>query len=229
MKKRTVALLLAMTLVLGGAIGGTLAWLMDSTNAVENTFVVGQIGELTLVEDGATDEDQDGTYTKSHIIVPGKAIKKDPKVTFTHVTASDDVVPVDTYVFVKIETTADANGKTGWIIDGKNYSLANPAKGTTSAVSWSVDDAWMAVDAVKYPGVYYVTDTVANDEDGTTANGLSVIKGDTLTVSPDIERDDVTNVANAAKDITFKAYAIQVDGVGTVEDAWKTVSNPANS
>ena len=40
MKKKTVALLLACVMALGVAIGGTMAWLVDSTGEVENTFTV---------------------------------------------------------------------------------------------------------------------------------------------------------------------------------------------
>ena len=38
MKKKTVALLLACVMALGVAVGGTLAWLTDTTQEVKNTF-----------------------------------------------------------------------------------------------------------------------------------------------------------------------------------------------
>ena len=38
MKKKTLALLLALVLLAGGVIGGTLAWLTDKTDPVKNTF-----------------------------------------------------------------------------------------------------------------------------------------------------------------------------------------------
>ena len=41
--KRSVALLVAIALLIGCAAGGTMAWLMDKTTAVTNTFVAGNI------------------------------------------------------------------------------------------------------------------------------------------------------------------------------------------
>ena len=43
MKKKTLALVLALTLLVAGVIGGTLAWLTDQTDEVKNTFTVGDI------------------------------------------------------------------------------------------------------------------------------------------------------------------------------------------
>lgn len=70
MKKKTVALLLALVLVFGVAAGGTLAWLIDKTNPVTNTFTVGDIN-IELTE----------TTGNNYKIVPGLDISKDPKVT----------------------------------------------------------------------------------------------------------------------------------------------------
>lgn len=47
--KKMVAVLLAVALLIGCGIGGTLAWLMDTTPAVTNTFTVGNV-DITLVE-----------------------------------------------------------------------------------------------------------------------------------------------------------------------------------
>lgn len=77
----TVALVLVVALV---SIGGTIAWLTDTTSPVENTFTVGDIN-ITLTE-----------TSKDYKMVPGNTIAKDPKVT---VTANSEAC----YLFVKIE------------------------------------------------------------------------------------------------------------------------------
>ena len=41
MKKKTLALVLALALLVAGVVGGTLAWLTDQTAEVKNTFTVG--------------------------------------------------------------------------------------------------------------------------------------------------------------------------------------------
>ena len=44
-----IALALVLVLLLGCGIGGTIAWLLDTTPTVTNTFTVGKV-DLTLVE-----------------------------------------------------------------------------------------------------------------------------------------------------------------------------------
>ena len=89
MKKKTLALFLALALVLGGVIGGTMAWLTDKTPEIVNTFTDSDI-EITLTETGAENN------ANSYKMVPGYTISKDPKVTVE--TGSEKC-----YLFVKLE------------------------------------------------------------------------------------------------------------------------------
>lgn len=89
MKKKTLALFLALALVLGGVIGGTMAWLTDKTPGIVNTFTDSDI-EITLTETGAENN------ANSYKMVPGYTISKDPKVTV--VKGSEKC-----YLFVKLE------------------------------------------------------------------------------------------------------------------------------
>lgn len=84
MKKKTLALLLALVLVFGAAVGGTIAYLTDTTAPITNTFTVGNIN-IDLAE----------TATNFKM-VPGCDIAKDPKVT---VVANSEAC----WLFVKIE------------------------------------------------------------------------------------------------------------------------------
>ena len=69
--KKAVITAVALTLVACMAIGGTLAYLMDSTGPVTNTFTAGSV-DISLVE------------TKTDFkMIPGNKIEKDPKVTVT--------------------------------------------------------------------------------------------------------------------------------------------------
>ena len=83
MKKRTLALILALVLVFGAAVGGTIAYLTDTTDPVTNTFTVGKV-DITLTETFNTDTDNDGTNDawKAQLI-PGTTYAKDPVVTVT--------------------------------------------------------------------------------------------------------------------------------------------------
>lgn len=95
MKKKTLALVLALTLLVAGVVGGTLAWLTDQTDEVKNTFTVGDIN-IDLAE-----------TTTNYKMVPGNTIAKDPTVTvkanseacwlFVQVTESENLNNFITY------------------------------------------------------------------------------------------------------------------------------------
>ena len=88
MKKKSLALLLAIAIVVVGAVAGTVAWLTDQTPSVTNTFTTSDIN-IELKE------------TKNHFqMIPGWTIEKDPKVTVK--TGSEAC-----YLFVKLEKSAD--------------------------------------------------------------------------------------------------------------------------
>lgn len=99
MKKKTLALVLALTLLVAGVVGGTLAWLTDQTAEVKNTFTVGDIN-IDLTE-----------TTTDYKMVPGNTIAKDPTVTvkansevcwlFVQVTKSENLDTFITYAIAE--------------------------------------------------------------------------------------------------------------------------------
>lgn len=84
MKKKSFALLTALVLVAGCVIGGTLAWLTDTTAPVKNTFTTSDI-DIALTE-----------TPEEYKMVPGWPIHKDPKVTVEKGSEA-------CYLFVKLE------------------------------------------------------------------------------------------------------------------------------
>ena len=99
---RTFIAMLALVLVIGCAVGGTVAWLTAQTDPVVNTFTYGDINiELTETK-------PDNRQAK---IIPGVDIEKDPKVT---VKANSEAC----WLFVKVE-------EAGTFVTGKvTYSIA---------------------------------------------------------------------------------------------------------
>ena len=89
MKKKSLALIFSLALIVIGIAGGTLAWLTAKTNTVVNTFTTSDI-EITLAESTGD------TYK----MVPGFTIAKDPKVTVLE--GSEKC-----YLFVKLEKSAN--------------------------------------------------------------------------------------------------------------------------
>ena len=67
---KTFVAMLALVLVIGCAVGGTVAWLTAQTGPVVNTFTYGNIN-ITLSE----------TTGEDYKIIPGVDIEKDPTVT----------------------------------------------------------------------------------------------------------------------------------------------------
>ena len=89
MKKKTMALVAAMLLIVGVVIGNTLALLNDKTGSVVNTFTTSDI-KIKLEEP----EGQKNDYKFK--MVPGYTIKKDPFIT---VEAGSEAC----FLFVKLE------------------------------------------------------------------------------------------------------------------------------
>lgn len=99
---KLVVAMLAVTLLIGCAIGGTVAWLTAKTDPVVNTFTYGDIN-ITLTENKPAD--------RQAKIIPGVDIEKDPKVT---VKANSEAC----WLFVKVE-------EEGTFVENKvTYSIA---------------------------------------------------------------------------------------------------------
>lgn len=83
--KKVAAMLLAVVLLISVGVGGTLAWLSAQTNAVTNTFTVGNITidlkEHKLNDDGTLDTTEEVTENNNYKVVPGGTQPKDPFVT----------------------------------------------------------------------------------------------------------------------------------------------------
>ena len=75
---RSLALLLALVLLVGGGIGGTIAWLTAKTTEVKNTF---STSDITIeLDETDTDPSTEGEQ-HSYKMIPGWTIDKDPYVT----------------------------------------------------------------------------------------------------------------------------------------------------
>ena len=71
---------IALVLTVGGAIGGTVAWLIATPDPVVNTFTYGDINIDLDETDTGRDNDNDPT-TNEYEMLPGRSITKDPVIT----------------------------------------------------------------------------------------------------------------------------------------------------
>ena len=118
--KKTLTMILAFALVFALGVGGTLAWLTDSTQAVKNTFTTSDV-DITLVETGTT-TNNDGVDEKEFKMVPGATLTKDPKVT---VLANSEKC----YVFVKVEESTNYDDFMAYTVDTSKWTALSGVEG----------------------------------------------------------------------------------------------------
>lgn len=107
MKKKGLALVLALALLVIGVVGGTLAWLTAKSDVVTNTFTTSDI-KVELKE-------TTGTQYK---MIPGYELAKDPKATV--LTGSEEC-----YLFVKLEENNNTYGSGDTAVNFLSYDIAD--------------------------------------------------------------------------------------------------------
>lgn len=95
MKKKGLTLVLALALMVVGAVGGTLAWLTAESDTVTNTFTSSDI-TVKLAET----KGQGTSNKKTFKMIPGHELEKDPKAWV--VSGSEDC-----FLFVKLDKSGD--------------------------------------------------------------------------------------------------------------------------
>ena len=100
---------------------------------------------------------------------------------------------VDCWLFVKVEQTGT------FVADKVTYAIA---------------DGWTKGDGSQIPtNVYYRQVNGATDD-----SVFSVLKGDKITVSKELTKEEIRNITGPT--LTFTAYAVQKEGINTAADAW---------
>jgi len=199
---KPLAVLLAMILLVGCAVGGTLAWLTAQTTEVKNTFTSAKLfdapeNEFTLWEHEAV-LGTDGQYTlnstevqaNTYKILPGVNIPKDPTVDI-------EKLQENAYLYIKVASTLPV---------GLTYSI--------DSANWTElgDD---------YPGVYVYSGTHAD-----TSKVIKATKMDPKTFTATILTNDQIVVAadysgTGEVTLSFNAYMVQATGNGAnAADAW---------
>lgn len=132
----SVFVMLALTMVVGCAVDGTVAWLVSKSESSVSTFTLGDINiKLTEAE----------SESQSLKIIPGVDIRRSLKVTV-------DPNSEACWLFVKVEET--------------NWPDLKETDGTTRKVSYSVDvqNGWTALNT--HPGVYYREVSAGDAQEG---------------------------------------------------------------
>lgn len=212
---RMLALIMAMVLVVGSAVGGTVAWLIAKTEPVVNTFTYGDIDlklEETKVDENGSAVDEDGdskpdktTGGNEYEMIPGKEYLKDPTVTVLEGSEA-------CWLFVKLEEkggvtiTNDDGSTTPYDFDDYlNYEIA---------------DGWTQLkgeDGNLMEGIYY---RQVDEDTDDIAVYYGVLKDDKITVLSTVNKDMLNALDNNGQDaeratypsLSVTAYAVQYSG-----------------
>ena len=194
MKKKNVLMMaLSLCLVAVIAVGGTLAYLSDTADAVTNTFQFAEGIDVTLSEDEpkpvknesiTVNSDNGYDYTN---VVPGQELNKAPKLTVT--------TSVDAYVFARVSVGANMTLGAiteGWLpVEGQNNVWYKAVTGQ---------------EAVRDLGTLFTKVTVADmDLSEVTGDELGDIKIEVAAVQQSGFADVKAAYAAAVEDDVFQA------------------------
>lgn len=201
MKKQIIAGMAA-AMVCVGAVGGTFAYLTQTTGEVRNTFTVGNNVQISLDESKVTElgelDGEDRVYTNTYKLIPNHEYVKDPTV---HVDADSETC----YVFIKVDNGIAA--------------IESDAEGYVNIAEQIANNDWIALP--DKPGYYYKADAV-NPEGA----DVDIDVFDQFAINEDAYIDaaeDPMNPLNLAQytddTITITACAVQADGFETALEA----------
>lgn len=219
---KPLALLLAMSLLVGCAIGGTVAWLADKTEPVKNTFTTSNV-DIELAETKDTFK-----------MIPGWTIDKDPKVT---VKAGSE----DCWLFVQVDESCGVPKS-----DDANYSfsefLAYAIDTTTANNCWTKGKGTKSESNPDGDGIptnvyYRKVEGATSDKEfsilaagtftDTATNTVVSWSANQVATKPSVTKEmmEAANKEGATKPtLTFTAYASQLKKNNTEEftaaEAW---------
>lgn len=194
-RNRRIAMTVALVLVVAlASIGGTIAWLTDSTDEVTNTFTAAGI-DIDLTETWNTDTNKDNVNDAwTAQLVPGKEYPKDPVVTVK------DTTDVDVYLFVKFEENA------------------NPSTYLTYTSTLTAANDWTQGDGTNIPATVWYRVVKTTDR----TKSWNLLEGNTVTVKDSLTKEQIA--AATGVELKYTAYAIQTEGFATAAAAWAEIS-----
>lgn len=183
---RAFIALLALVLVIGCVAGGTVAWLVATSDTVTNTFTYGNI-DIALAETTGT----------NYKVIPGTVIEKDPKVT---VKAGSEAC----WLFVKVEKAGDIGTST---TDPVRYAIDTGWTQLTDKDGKDVSGVYYRlVDAVDNDTAFNVLKDnkiiVSGELTKETINGYAVQQPTLTFTAYAVQKENITTAADAWAKVT---------------------------
>ncbi|WP_195927286.1 hypothetical protein [Turicibacter sanguinis] len=194
---KSVMMSLAVALVIFSTIGSTVAWLITKTEPVKNTFTYGDIN-ITLTETDTGDNDGNSN-TNSYIMIPGKTIVKDPKVTVQKGSENS-------WLFVKVENSTE------------------PA--FDNFMTYEIAEGWTALEGIE--NVYYreVDKPIDADAEFSVIKDNIVTVKETVTKE---DLNALTNYPTLTITAYAVQRDHEIDAIDTAVEAWTLVSQSSQT
>lgn len=195
---KALTMALALVLAVGCIVGGTVAWLSDTTTEVKNTFTTADI-DIDLTETYNTDSNNDGTNDKWQAqMIPGYSYTKDPKVSVSETS-------VDCYLFVKFAE----NG--------------SPSTYLTYTSTLTAANGWTKGDGSSIPANVWYRKVMTTD----TTREWTLLSDDTISVKDTVTKSNMADSAKAELVYTAYATQLY-KSVGvefTAAEAWAAIGS----
>ena len=196
---KPLALIMALVLLVGGVIGGTVAWLIATPDPVVNTFTYGDIN-IDLDETDTQLDGDNNPNTNDYKMMPGIKITKDPVVT---VKAESE----EMWLFVKLEKSSNFD----------------------TFMEYEVAEGWTALSGVEGVYYQHITaeDVATADKEIAVIKDNTVTVKESVTKEM-LNALDAPGTTATYPTLTVTAYAVQYAGNATAADAWAKVTANAN-
>lgn len=202
MKKKITLIVSAIALILCFSIASTMAWLVDKTSEVKNTFTYGDI-DIDLVEtvDGEIKSAADTIVeNKTFKMIPGNSLSKDPMV----IVKSNSE---ECWLFVEVKESENFDTFITYAIND-GWKLCD-SETSGSNIDTNTNDTYV---------IYREVSALASDQT------FNILADNLVNVKEDVTKKMLNDLlSDSYPTLTFKAYAIQKANFVTAADAWAEI------
>lgn len=212
--KKLAAMALASLALAGSVVGGSMAWLVEQTDAAQLDFTAGDIN-ITLNDPDAEASMLEDLLVHPGLLVPGDTIARDLSVT---------VEPGSEACYLFVKVTEQNNRCDGLLDPVIQWSVRTGLDGWTPYEDWLVSGSRSVTGEAS---TYYYYRVVEADTAAEGATYPVLTGGDTLQTengcllfNPEVTKQMLADLQMAKPGITVTAAAVQLANLADVDAAW---------